>query len=145
MSVQCTETYVPICQFLSRWSGFQMPVRRPPVEDRPAHQRRGRAKVPRGRLRVCLTELLRKVRPLVSQDKSESHRPHPSKGVAAPTATRLRIGCDTCDGTGGPAVVRRQGWNASGGKPQRCPWRRSSARAWVTRMAASLSLHTAGL
>ncbi len=24
MSVQCTETYVPICQFLSRWSGFQM-------------------------------------------------------------------------------------------------------------------------
>ncbi len=24
MSVQFTETYVPICQFLSRWSGFQM-------------------------------------------------------------------------------------------------------------------------
>jgi hypothetical protein len=24
MSAQCTETYVLICQFLSRWSGFQM-------------------------------------------------------------------------------------------------------------------------
>ncbi len=24
MSVPCSDTYVPICQFLSRWSGFQM-------------------------------------------------------------------------------------------------------------------------
>ena len=34
MSVPCTELYIPICIFLSMWSGFQM---RRPLETRPVH------------------------------------------------------------------------------------------------------------
>ena len=51
-------------------------------------------------------ELLRQVRRLVSQDKSESHRPHPREWRRL--QRRLRICCGTCGGAGGPARMECQ-------------------------------------
>ncbi len=59
----------------------------------------------------CLTacwELLRQARRMVSQDKSESHRPHPREWRRL--QRRLRICCGTCGGAGGPA---RMEWQAT--------------------------------
>ncbi len=57
----------------------------------------------------CLTtcwELLRQVRRLVSQDKSESHRPHPREWRRL--QRRLRTCCSTCGGAGGQARMECQ-------------------------------------
>jgi hypothetical protein len=56
-------------------------------------------------------ELLRQVRRLVSQDKSESHRPHPREWRRL--QRRLRICCGTCCCAGGPARMECQATTVS--------------------------------
>ncbi len=84
----------------------------------------------------CLTacrELPRQLRCLVSQDKSESHRQHPSPAEWRHLQRRLRI----CGGVApAAALADRRGWSVMPQRPG------AGGRGARTRMAASL--HTAG-